>query len=214
MSVIAALRSRRALIRFFVVSAAIVSAVVAVVVGGIDLWLTPDQQAQRLFSEQKYLRAAPLFTDPAWRGTALYRAGEFEDAAQMFARVESATGQFNQGNAWLMHGAYEQAIKCYDAALQTEPEWQKATDNRELAIARAARLSNEGGEMGDQRLGADKIVFDRKDSKGGQDTDVDGGQAMSDQQLQAMWLRRVQTDPGDFLRSKFAYQQALEGAPE
>lgn len=214
MSLISALRSRWALIRFFVVSAAIVSAVVAIVVGGVDLWLTPDQQAQRLFKEKKYLQAAPLFTDPAWRGTALYRAGEFEDAAQMFARVDSATGQFNQGNAWLMHGAYEQAIKCYDAALQVEPDWQQAADNRKLAIARAALLSNEGGEMGDQRLGADKIVFDRKDSKGGQDTDVDAGQAVSDQQLQAMWLRRVQTEPADFLRSKFAYQQALEGAPE
>lgn len=214
MSVIAALRSRWALIRFFALAAATVSAVVAVVVGGADLWLTPDQQAQRLFREQKYLQAASLFTNPAWRGTALYRAGEFEDAAQMFARVDSATGQFNQGNAWLMHGAYEQAIKCYETALQAEPDWQRAAENRELAIARAALLSNEGGEMGDQRLGADKIVFDRKDSKGGQDTDVDGGQAVSDQQLQAMWLRRVQTEPADFLRSKFAYQQAMEGAPE
>lgn len=191
-----------------------VVAAAVMIVKGIDLWLTPDQQAQRLFREQKYLQAAPLFTDPAWRGTALYRAGEFEDAAQMFARVDSAQGHFNQGNAWLMHGQYEQAIRCYDAALQQQPDWQQAVDNRTLAVARAAMLSSEGGDMGDQRLGADRIVFDRKDNKGGQETEVSGDKAASDQQLQAMWLRRVQTEPADFLKSKFAYQQALEGAPE
>lgn len=194
-------------------NAAIVLAGIAVisllVTGGADLWLTPDQQGQRLYREADYLKAADRFASPLWRGTALYRAGEFEDAAQMFSRVDTAEGHFNQGNAWLMHGQYEQAIKCYSAALERRPDWTEARENRELATARAALLSSEGGEMGDQRLGADRIVFDRKDNKGGQDTEIDGGQAVSDQELQAMWLRRVQTEPADFLRSKFAYQQAM-----
>jgi hypothetical protein len=34
---------------------------------------------------------------------------------------------------------------------------------------------------------------------------VTGGE-LSDAQLQALWLRRVQTNPADFLRAKFAYQ--------
>jgi Ca-activated chloride channel family protein len=28
--------------------------------------------------------------------------------------------------------------------------------------------------------------------------------------MQALWLRRVQTRPADFLRAKFAYQQAAQ----
>jgi Ca-activated chloride channel family protein len=28
--------------------------------------------------------------------------------------------------------------------------------------------------------------------------------------MQAMWLRRVQTRPADFLRAKFAYQHAMK----
>jgi Ca-activated chloride channel family protein len=31
---------------------------------------------------------------------------------------------------------------------------------------------------------------------------------MSDEEMRATWLRRVQTTPGDFLRAKFAYQTA------
>ena len=38
---------------------------------------------------------------------------------------------------------------------------------------------------------------------------------LSDEQLQEMWMRRVQTTPGDFLALKFAYQlQAGDGADE
>jgi Ca-activated chloride channel family protein len=39
------------------------------------------------------------------------------------------------------------------------------------------------------------------------------GEALSDEDLRATWLRRVQTTPGDFLRAKFAYQAAHEQAP-
>jgi Ca-activated chloride channel family protein len=38
------------------------------------------------------------------------------------------------------------------------------------------------------------------------------GDKLSDAELQATWLRRVQTTPGDFLRVKFSYQ-AQEQAP-
>jgi Ca-activated chloride channel family protein len=34
------------------------------------------------------------------------------------------------------------------------------------------------------------------------------GGEVSDEELRATWLRRVQTTPGDFLRAKFAYQAA------
>ncbi len=128
----------------------------------------------------------------------------------MFARIDTAEGQYNQGNAWLMHGQYDDAIRCFESALSKRPDWQDAVDNKLLAEARAKMLSAEGGEMGDQRLGADEIVFDRNDKKGGQDTEVKGQDTMSDQQMQAIWLRRVQTKPADFLKSKFAYQQAVK----
>ena len=174
------------------------------------LWFTPDQQGQRLFKRGEFVAAAQAFHDPMWQGAAWYRAGEFEKAAQAFARRDSAEAHFNQGNAWLMRGKYETAVACYDRALAKRPDWKEAIENRNLAAARAKMVEQKGGDLGDQKLGADKIVFDKNKKNEGQDTDVTGGKALSDQEIQALWLRRVQTKPADFLKAKFAYQEAMQ----
>lgn len=178
-----------------------------------SLWFTPDQLGWRHFQRGEFTEAAENFRDSSWRATALYRAGEFEAAAKEFARSDTAESIFNQGNAQLMHGAYEAAIACYDRALAKRPEWDEALENRAIAVARKELVDTTGGDMGDQTIGADKIVFDGKIKKsdGGQETEIAGGKAMSDQQIQALWLRRVQTKPADFLRNKFMYQQSQRG---
>lgn len=175
-----------------------------------SLWLTPDQQGQLEFERAEYAAAAQTFRDPMWQGAAWYRAGEFDKAAQAFARRDTAEADFNQGNAWLMRGKYETAMASYDRALQRRPEWREARENRDLAEARAKRVERTGDEMGDQTIGADDIVFDKTKKSGGQDTEMTGERAISDAAVQAMWLRRVQTRPADFLRAKFAYQNAVE----
>lgn len=174
------------------------------------LWFTPDHQGRRHFQRGEFVEAAQAFRDPLWQGTAWYRAGEFEKAARAFARRDSAEAHYNQGDAWLMRGDYAAAMASYDRALEKRPDWKEAAENRALAEARAKMVEQTGGEMGDQKIGADKIVFDKKAKNEGQDTEVAGGKALSDQEMQALWLRRVQTRPADFLRAKFAYQQAME----
>ena len=177
---------------------------------GTDLWLTPDQQGWRLFEREEFGPAAEVFKDPLWQGAAWYRAGEFEKAARAFARRNTAEAHFNQGNAWLMRGQYDTAVTSFDKALEKRPDWAEARENRELALARAKLVEATGGDMGQQEIGADEIVFDRDKQPGGQDTQITAEQAVSDTSIQAMWLRRVQTKPADFLKAKFAYQQALE----
>ncbi len=175
-----------------------------------SLWSTPDQQGQLEFERGEYAAAAQSFRDPMWQGAAWYRAGEFDKAAQAFARRDTAEADFNQGNAWLMRGKYETAMASYDRALQRRPEWREARENRDLAEARAKLVERTGDEMGDQTIGADDIVFDKTKKSGGQETEMAGERAISDAAVQAMWLRRVQTRPADFLRAKFAYQNAVE----
>ena len=177
------------------------------------LWWTPDQQGKRAFSRGDFMAAAEKFDDPQWRATALYRAGEFEKAAKAFALGNSPEAAFNQGNAWLMNGKYKAAIASYDRALSQRPDWKEALENRDLAAARKKMTDTTGGDQGDQKLGADKIVFDKNQKNEGQDTEVSGSQAASSEQIQALWLRRVQTRPADFLKAKFAYQQAEGGKP-
>ena len=174
------------------------------------LWFTPDQQGQRYFQLGEFVQAAKVFRDPMWQGTAWYRAGEFGKAARSFARRDTADAHFNQGNAWLMQGKYETAIDWYDRALKQRPDWKEAIDNRALAAARAKMVERTGGDMGDQKIGADKVVFNKHSPDEGQDTEVEEGGAMTDQEIQALWLRRVQTRPADFLKAKFFYQVGQE----
>jgi Ca-activated chloride channel family protein len=99
------------------------------------------------------------------------------------------------------------------------PDWEPAENNRLIAMVRAERTKAEGGEEGTGgMLEADEYVFDLDASKGGQNQAVEGGESspesMSDQQIQAMWLRRVQTRPADFMAARFAYQLAAQDETE
>ena len=62
----------------------------------------------------------------------------------------------------MMLGKYDAAIGLYDRALKQHPDWQAATINREIAMARKAALdvSGDPGEGTGGKLGADEIVFD------------------------------------------------------
>lgn len=181
---------------------------IVVAVTWAGLWLTPDQQGQRFFRRGEFAQAAEAFENPLWRGAAWYRAGEFEKAAGEFARDSTPEAQYNEGNAWLMLGKYDQAVASYERALKQRPDWKQARENRDLAVARGKLRQQQGGDLGDQQEGADEVVFDQNKPPGGQDTVVAGQQATSDAAVQALWLRRVQTRPADFLKAKFAYQQA------
>ena len=176
------------------------------------LWLTPDQEGMYYLDNGEYTQAAEAFADLHWQGVAWYRAGEFKKAAQAFSRIDSAEGNFNRGNAHLMQGQYEQAIASYDQALQKRPDWQEAIENRDLALARAKAIDLEGGTMTEGMLGADKIVFGGEKGGEGEAVETDGGDALSDREIQALWLNRVQTRPADFLKAKFAYQKEFQSA--
>jgi Ca-activated chloride channel family protein len=181
-------------------------------VGWPALWETPDQRGRRLMAHGDYAAAARTFADPMWIGVAHFRAGEFKAAAQAFGGMDTAPAAFDQGNALLMMGKYDEAVGRYDRALALRPGWAEAEANRTLARLRAERIRQKGGDAGDQREGADEIVYDKdRKNTGGQETQVEGA-PMSDEAVRALWLKRVQTQPADFLRARFAYQ-LQSGAP-
>ena len=181
-----------------------------------DFWSLPDRRGDRLLESRQYKLAESTYEDP-WRvGVAQYRNGDFKEAAVTFARVPGADGAFDQANALLMHGAYDEAIESYDRALGFRPGWQDAIDNKALALARKQRINDAGSDREQESADAydpDETVVDQQ-GEDKQDKPQDmNGEALSDEELRATWLRRVQTTPGDFLRAKFAYQAAQEQAP-
>lgn len=182
--------------------------------GAITL-LTPDQRAYRDYAQGDYALAAENFADPMWRGVSLFKSGDFKQSAGVFAGYEKADFAFNRGNSLLMQGQYTEAADEYSRALELRPEWDDAITNREIALGRAARLKQEGGDMTGGMLGADDIVFTTGDSPPSSgEEQTEGGQPMSDAEINALWLRQVQTKPADFLAAKFSYQYATRPAAE
>ena len=172
--------------------------------------LTADQRAYRLYAAGDLEEAADRFADPMWRGVALYRLGEFEQAAGVFAGFDTPEAAYNQATSLVFLGRYGEAVARYDRALELRPGWTPAAVNREIAAARAARLAREGGEGTGGKLGADEIVFsDTKSPPSSGEEQIGGGELLSDQELRSIWLRQVQTRPADFLRVKFASQYAM-----
>ncbi|MCC6491568.1 MAG: tetratricopeptide repeat protein [Pirellulales bacterium] len=180
-------------------------------------WRTAAQQGDALARKSDYQAAARVYADP-WRiGWAQYRHGDFAAAAQTFGRVPGAVGAYNQGNSLLMHGKYDDAVSAYNRALTLRTDWQAAIDNRAIAIARRDRIAaaSEGSTDEPPAEKPDDIVFDDNASEAkDKPIELAGGEPLSDEQLQATWLRRVQTTPGDFLRAKFAYQAQQEATPQ
>ncbi len=199
-----------AIIATIFIAALAVLCLLAIVKQPVDWWLTADQQGDRLFAEEKYAEAAEVFEDPIRKGVALYRNKDFEQAAAAFARVDNARSAFNRGNSLMLLGNYDEAITSFDRALQFEPDWREAQENRQLAIARRDKMKppeDDAGGTGGQ-LGADEIVFDDRAKNASQTHEIEAGagEEVSDESLRELWLQRVQTKPADFLRIKFAYQ--------
>lgn len=191
----------------------------ALAIGGASLgwsalWASPDQRGRFLFERERFMEAATAFRDPMWRGVAQMRGGDFKAAEASFAGVDTAEGAYNQANALVMLGKYDEAVKRYDHALEKHPGWPQAQANRAIAAARADRLKAPGGDAGDQREGADQIVYDKDAaSPEGEETQTNGA-PMDDATIRALWLKRVQTRPADFLRARFAQQlEAPSPAP-
>jgi Ca-activated chloride channel homolog len=184
-------------------------------------FITADQKAQRLYNAKQFSAAAELFTDPFRKGVAYYRAGEFKLAATEFGRSGTAEGFFCRGNALVFQGRYDEAINSFEQALRAKPNWDSALTNLAVAKARLATLAPPDDAVSQKAMGEDdepdEIVFDdRAANQEDANTEVisGAGEELSDATLRAMWLRRVETSPADFMRWKFAYQYHRTGETE
>lgn len=97
-----------------------------------DLWARADQRAAKDFTEDRYGVAAERFADPAWKGAAWYRAGEFQRALEALEGRDGAEDWYNRGNALARLGHFAEAIAAYDQAIAKDPEHADAKYNKTL----------------------------------------------------------------------------------
>jgi len=82
-------------------------------------------------------------------------------------------------------------------------------------MERLAPAEDDAGGTGGM-LEADEIRFDDtgRVNQGGTEVTEQGEQSANEASRRAVWLRRVQNDPGRFLETRFAYQLYRDTAGE
>ncbi len=110
-----------------------------------SIWQTRDQSAMDAFKEGKFADAASGFAREDWKAAADYRAGNFEAALDGFNKDQSANGLYNQGNALMQLGKYDDAANRYAEALKKNPDLSAATQNLALAKALAEQQQQQNG---------------------------------------------------------------------
>lgn len=105
-----------------------------------DPWLRPDQQAHRAIE----------------RGIERYRRGDFEAAAEEFAKADGADAHYDRGNALAKAGRLQEAVSAYDEALRRRPGMPDAVANRQSVLNALKRKPPSGGQQQGQKGGTSK----------------------------------------------------------
>ena len=175
------------------------------------LFITSDQLGYQHYEKKNYEKAAESFESLSFKGASYYRDGAFKKAKSVYQNLSTKEGTYNLGNAFVMLGDYDNAIKTYERALKIDPNFKEAQDN--LVVAKARKILKEPENDGKQGIGdmydmqPDEIVYDNTEGKGEDDT----RSAQKDAEKgNPNWLDRLQTGPKDFLKNKFRYQYEMK----
>ena len=144
-----------------------------------DLWQRRDQQAAQALKRGDAKQAMQLAKDPAWRGAAAYRAGDYAAAARALHEAPGGDAAYNLGNALAREGRYEDAIKAYDHALQLDPANADAQANRQAVEdwlrkqppqkQSSPQQQKQGGSSSSQGQGGDSGQGKDQPGRNGQD---------------------------------------------
>lgn len=171
-----------------------------------DLWMRPDQQAAAALAQGDAKTAAGVARSPDWRGSASFRAGDYESAATDYAEVGDADGAYNQGNALAKLGKYEDAIAAYDRALKLSPDMDDAKANRS-AVEEWMKRQQKQDKSSQKQQSKSNSSRDKQDGdKSGQQSDdqhdqdkqnESGGAQDQDQQSQEQGGSKSDQDNGE-----------------
>ena len=135
-----------------------------------DLWQRQDQRAPELIRNDPKQAAARL-DDPEWKGSALYRSGQFDAAAQVFSRAEGPRASYNLGNALARAGKLEEALAAYNHALAESPDMEDARHNLKI-VEELLKQKNQGN--GDSQSNKQKDPSESPGSDGHKPQDNQG----------------------------------------
>ncbi|NAW81788.1 VWA domain-containing protein [Vibrio sp. V43_P6S15P86] len=192
-----------------------------------DLWLTPDQQGQRLFNKQAYLEAAKHFVDPLRKGTAYYYASEFELAHSAFLEMQNDPseevrdyGLYNAASALARQREYLAARDLLKSLANKPTLSERLRPDVEHNLKVIGGIVEDINRMSESQAGTEQEAStelgDNPQTAEGADEKtsaelmiketLSADDILGSQELADKWLKRVEADPKYFLRAKFQIQ--------
>lgn len=158
-----------------------------------DVWKTKDQQAAESFKSEDFEKAANTFDDPLWKGSALYKNGEYESALSEFAKVQGTESLYNQGNTLAKLGKLDEAISAYQQVLDQQPEHEDAKANKEL-LEQLKQQQQDQEQQQQQNKDQDQSDQEQQDSD--EQNQQQDGEQQQDQQEQDQSKQENQQSEG------------------
>lgn len=188
----------------------------------MDLWLTPNQQGQRLFNKLEYLEAAKHFEDPMRKGIAYYYAAEYKLAQSEFIEAESDLGAYYAASA-LAHQREYVAARNLLTQLAKKPdlssELRKDVEHNLKVIKdivddvnrmSKSQVGTADGPGASRELGNEPQTGDGAEEQASAEETIKekmtAEQILGSDELANKWLKKVDADPKVFLSNKFMLQ--------
>jgi Ca-activated chloride channel homolog len=149
-----------------------------------SLWLRADQRAMRELQAGNSEAAAELFNDPAWKGAAQYKAGDFQATVESLEKTENIENLYNRANAIARLGQYEEAISTYDQVLEQMPDHEDAKFNKELLEEELEKQQQQNQQQQSQDQQEQDQEKEQEKQDGEQDKQQDGQEGEQDKQQQ------------------------------
>lgn len=170
----------------------------------LDWWLTQDQQGMLTYDQQDFEKAAGKFQEPMWRAQSLMRSGRFEEAADIYARINTPEAAFAEGFCWQKAQRFRQSVRAFERAVALRPGYSEAEHN--LVLARAVVELFEPAQERDTR--GDQSGGGKGSPENFGDTELTSSNQMSASAHTEFattdeWMRAVDTDMAEFLKLRF-----------
>lgn len=114
-----------------------------------ELWQRPDQKAAKVLQQNptpETLPPADVFNDSEWKASAHYRAGQYQQAAEVLQGIDKTDALYNKGNALAKMGKLPEAIQAYEQVLKNDPAHADAKYNREQVEKKLQQQKKDSGE--------------------------------------------------------------------
>ncbi|MFC3093240.1 VWA domain-containing protein [Alteromonas sediminis] len=177
-----------------------------------------DQQGLDAYKKEQYADAANTFEDSMWRGSALYKEGEYEAALEAFSQSDSAQSWYNRGNTLAQMQQLQEAIEAYEEALRRQPDFPQAEENKKLLEQLKQQQEQQSQDGQNQQQDDSQQSDQQQQSESGeseqQDNQQQSGQQQQDSQQQSGQNQQQQQDAEQQAQSQQENEQGEEQSQE